>query len=217
MTAVSRGPGQLDIVVAGTDGGVWTAARAPGGGWAGWWRIGDLVVPQGAYIGGAVSRGLDQLDIFATDEHGRTMTAAWNPSNGETWAGWWELNGGRAAPGAPITAVSRSADRLDLLVTGSDGGVWTGRLGADQHRRVGWLVAGRRSRGPAGRLHRRAVAQHRPARRFRHRQRGADHDRRVEPSNGDTWAGWWELNGGRAAPGSPVIPSRAAPASSTYS
>lgn len=37
----------------------------------------------------------------------------------------WELAGGRAAPGAPVTAVSRAPDELDVFVVGIDGWVWT--------------------------------------------------------------------------------------------
>ena len=39
------------------------------------------------------------------------------------WTDWREINGGRAAPGSAITAVSRSKDQLDIFVTGTDGAV----------------------------------------------------------------------------------------------
>jgi hypothetical protein len=42
-----------------------------------------------------------------------------------SWHGWWSLNGGRAAPGASVTAVSRSADHLDAFVIGTDSKVYT--------------------------------------------------------------------------------------------
>jgi hypothetical protein len=126
VTVVSRSPDKLDAFVVGTDGGVYTAAWEPGftDWWHGWWRIGNLVVPQGAAVYG-VSRSTDKLDIFATDVNGVICTAAWEPAFTDWWHGWWELNGGRAMPGAPVTAVSRSTDKLDVFVVGTDGRVWT--------------------------------------------------------------------------------------------
>jgi hypothetical protein len=126
ITAVSRSADHLDVFVIGTDGGVYTAAWQPDftDGWHGWWRIGDLVVPQGSAVY-AVSRSADKLDIFVADVNGAVMSAAWEPDFTDGWHGWWHINGGQAAPGAPVTAVSRSADKLDIFVTGTDGGVYT--------------------------------------------------------------------------------------------
>jgi hypothetical protein len=126
VTAVSRGPDKLDVFVVGTDGHVYTAAWQPSftDGWHGWWRIGNIKVPQGSAIH-AVSRSLDKLDIFATDVKGEIWTAAWQPAFTDGWHGWWKINGGRAAPGAPVTAVSRSPDKLDVFVVGLDKRVWT--------------------------------------------------------------------------------------------
>jgi len=126
VTAVCRGKDKLDVFVVGTDGGVWTAAWQPAftDWWHGWWRVGNLQVPQGAPVH-AVIRNLDKLDIFATDVNGDIQTAAWEPAFTDGWHGWWKLRGGKAAPGAPVTAVSRSKDKLDVFVVGTDGRVWT--------------------------------------------------------------------------------------------
>jgi len=126
VTAVSRSADKLDVFVVGTDGRVWTAAWEPAftDWWHGWWPIGTIRVPQGAPVH-VVSRSSDKLDIFVTDSNGRVMTAAWEPAFTDWWHGWWELNGGRAAPGAPVTAVSRATDKLDAFVIGNDGRVWT--------------------------------------------------------------------------------------------
>ena len=99
------------------------AGLPPTGGTDGW-RIGDRAFPQGAYIG-AVSRSADKLDIFGTDAAGKIVTAAWEPAFADGWHGWWELNGGRAQPGGPVTAVSRSADKLDVFVIGTDNTTYT--------------------------------------------------------------------------------------------
>jgi hypothetical protein len=71
-----------------------------------------------------VSRSPDKLDIFATDVDGVIRTAAWEPAF-DGWHGWWEINGGRAAPGAPVTVVSRSPDKLDVFAVGLDNRVYT--------------------------------------------------------------------------------------------
>ena len=98
VTAVSRSLDKLDVFVVGADGGIWTAAWEPDftDWWHGWWRIGSVAAPQGAFVG-AVSRSTDKLDIFVTDSNGVIQTAAWEPDFTDGWHGWWELNGGRAA------------------------------------------------------------------------------------------------------------------------
>jgi len=126
VTCVSRSVDKLDIVVVGTDERVYTAAWEPAfnDGWHGFWRIGSIRVPQGAPVH-AVSRGPNKLDIFAADKNGVIQTAAWQPAFADGWHGWWPINGGRAAPGAPVTAVSRSTDKLDVFVVGTDERVWS--------------------------------------------------------------------------------------------
>jgi Trypsin-like peptidase domain len=57
-------------------------------------------VPAKAQIS-AVSRSKDKLDIFVTDKNGVILTAAWEPVFAHGWRGWWEINGGRSASGAP--------------------------------------------------------------------------------------------------------------------
>ena len=126
VTAVSRRTDHLDIFVTGTDGRVWTAAWNPSNtdGWHGWWPIRDLHVPMRTPIN-AVVRSPDHLDLFATGTDGIIRTAAWAPDHTDGWHGWWPIRDGRAAPGAPVTAVSRRTDHLDIFVTGTDGRVWT--------------------------------------------------------------------------------------------
>jgi hypothetical protein len=126
VTCVARSADKLDLFVTGTDGRAYTAAwdAAVAGGWRGWWPIGTRQFPAGAPIH-VVSRSPDKMDIFATDTSGRIVTAAWEPAFTDGFHGWWELRGGLAAPGAPVTCVSRSRDKLDVFVTGTDDRVWT--------------------------------------------------------------------------------------------
>jgi V8-like Glu-specific endopeptidase len=205
VTAVSRSKDKLDAFVVGTDGRVYTAAWEPGftDWWHGWWPIGNIRVPQGAPVH-VVSRSADKLDIFVTDVNGAIMTAAWEPAFTDGFHGWWALNGGRAAPGAAVTAVSRNTDKLDVFVVGLDGRVWSAAWEPSfpdwWH---GWWPIGN-VRAPQGApVH----AVSRSADKldiFVTDVNGAIMTAAWEPAFTDGWHGWWALNGGRAAPGAPV-------------
>ena len=123
---MSRSADKLDVFVVGLDGCCWTAAWEPAftDWWHGWWRMRDRVFPQGAYIG-AVSRSADKLDVFGTDSNGNIVTAAWEPAFTDGWHGWWQIRGGRARAGGPVNVVSRSADKLDVFVVGTDNTIYT--------------------------------------------------------------------------------------------
>ena len=205
VTAVSRRTDHLDIFVTGTDGRVWTAAWNPSNtdGWHGWWPIGDLHVPMRTPIN-AVVRSPDHLDLFATGTDGIIRTAAWAPDHTDGWHGWWPIRDGRAAPGAPVTAVSRRTDHLDIFVTGTDGRVWTAAWNpSNTDGWHGWW--------PIGDLH---VPMRTPINAV---VRSPDHldlfatgtDGIIRtaawaPDHTDGWHGWWPIRDGRAAPGAPV-------------
>ncbi len=205
VTAVSRNTDKLDVFVVGTDGRVYTAAWEPSfpDWWHGWWPIGNIRVPQGAPVH-AVSRSADKLDIFVTDVNGVIMTAAWEPAFTDGWHGWWELNGGRAAPGAAVTAVSRNTDKLDVFVVGTDGRVYTAAWEPSfpdwWH---GWWPIGNIRAPQRAPVH----AVSRSADKldiFVTDVNGVIMTAAWEPAFTDWWHGWWELNGGRAAPGAAV-------------
>src|SRR5262245_13832317 len=46
------------------------------------------------------------LDIFGTDVNGRVITAASEPAFADGWHGWWQIGGGAARAGSPVTAVA---------------------------------------------------------------------------------------------------------------
>ncbi len=210
VTAVSRRPGYLDVFTVGTDGRVYTAAYDPSNFWKGWWAIGDIRVPVGSYVG-AVSRSLDHLDIFVTDNSGRIMTAAWEPAFADGWHGWWQIRGGMAAPGAPVTGVSRSANKLDIFVTGTDCRVYTAAWepafadGWHGWWRIRDVVAAPKAfvtsvSRSSDKLDVFVV----------------DSARRTltaawEPAFTDGWHGWWHIRGGLGQPGAPIyVASRSA-------
>lgn len=205
VTAVSRSQDKLDVFVVGTDGYAYTAAWQPSfkDGWHGWWRIGNAKFPQGSAIH-CVSRSADKLDIFATDVNGKILTAAWEPSFKDGWHGWWQIKGGQAAPGATVTAVSRSADKLDIFVVGLDGRVWTAAWQptfTDWWH--GWWPIGS-AKFPQGAA---IDCVSRSANKLD--IFGTDNGGKIltaawEPSFTDGWRGWWHIKGGMAAAGAPV-------------
>lgn len=76
-----------------------------------------------AHIGTqAVVPHADRLDVFVTDSSGLVRGAAWqqNVLSGK-WRDWWSILGGRGTNAAPVAAVARSVDKLDLFVAGTDG------------------------------------------------------------------------------------------------
>ena len=203
VTAVCRGPDKLDIFVVGTDNHVYTAAWRPDShGWQGWWRIGNITVPHRTPVH-AVSRSADKLDIFVTDTAGRVMSAAWEPAFSDGWHGWWHINGGMGAPGAPVTAVVRSADKLDIFVVGTDGGAWTAAWQPSFGSWHGWWRIGT-ARFPA-------LAEINAVSRsadkldiFATANGGETLTAAWEPAFSDGWHGWWRIQGGAAQPGAPI-------------
>ena len=140
VTAVSRSTDKLDIFVVGFDNRVYTAAWEPDftDGWHGWFPIGNLQVPPGARIS-AVSRSTDKLDIFVVGNDGQVWTAAWEPAFADGWHGWFAISGVTAPPGAPVNAVSRSTDKLDIFVTDTSGIIQTAAWEPDFSSWHGWF------------------------------------------------------------------------------
>ena len=128
VTAVSRNPNQLDLFVVGNDGRVYTSWWSTGGDWSGvqsnWRSIGGFF-PVGAHIS-AIARTPNNLDLFVVGNDGRVYTSWWYA--GSDWSGIndnWRSIGGFFPAGAPLSATSRSANNLDVFVTGNDGRVYT--------------------------------------------------------------------------------------------
>ena len=130
VSAVARGSSHLNLFVAGYDGVYtnWWDANVDGAVWHAWTRIGPATafIPPGASIA-AVSRRPDQLDIFAVDVTGQLRNTWWNiASPGYLWSASFGIGPAQAAlPGAPVSVVSRTGDRLDVFVAGRSGAVMT--------------------------------------------------------------------------------------------
>jgi hypothetical protein len=141
--AVTRAPDDLTLFITGKNGVVYTSSWSPGKGWSGignrWTPIGG-VFPPGAPVH-VVSRSPDRLDAFVTGNDGVVYTSAWQ--EGGSWSGagnrWWPI-GGVFPRAAPVCAVARGLDRLDLFITGNNGVVYTSSWSPGQ----GWSGVGNR-------------------------------------------------------------------------
>ncbi len=117
VTATSRSRDKLDIFVVGLDGRVYTAAWEPGFGadWHGWRMIGDADFRKA--LPSTPMPAAPTSSIFPpTDGNGAILTSAWEPGFRD-WRPWRQVAGGVANPGAHVTAVSRSTDKLDIFVS----------------------------------------------------------------------------------------------------
>ncbi|MDQ1537651.1 MAG: hypothetical protein QOE58_2044, partial [Actinomycetota bacterium] len=133
VTAVARMPNHLDLFVVGNDGRVYTSWWHEGQAWSGandtWKAIGGFF-PPGAPVA-AVARTPNNLDLLITGNDGRVYTSWWGA--GGDWSGSkdnWRGIGGVFPVGAPVAAVARTPNNLDLLITGNDGRVYTSWWGA---------------------------------------------------------------------------------------
>ncbi|WP_345539849.1 hypothetical protein [Phytohabitans rumicis] len=128
ITVASRHAGNLDLFVTGNDGRVYTSWWYEGQDWSGvndnWRSIGGFF-PAGAPIS-VTSRHAGNLDLFITGNDGRVYTSWWY--EGQDWSGVndnWRSIGGFFPAGAPVEAISKSPNSIDLFITGNDGRVYT--------------------------------------------------------------------------------------------
>ena len=130
-------------------------------------------------------------DLFVTDVDGKIRTASWEPSFTDGWRGWREINGGRAGAGAPLHAVSRSKDKLDIFVVADQvvfTAAWEPAFTDGWH---GWSNI-KDGKAPGGRMT--AVSRSKD----KLDVFVAGEDRRVwtaawEPAFTDGWRGWWHV------------------------
>jgi len=124
ISALARVPEHLDVFWVDGDGRVTSSWWHDGMPWSGKFSIGGFF-PAGAHVA-SVSRMPDHLDLFVTGNDGRVYTSWWH--EGQPWSGAadnWASIGGFFPPGAPVAAVSRAPDHLDLFITGNDGLVYS--------------------------------------------------------------------------------------------
>ena len=123
--AVSRSTDKLDIFTTDENGVIQTAAWQPGfSEWSEWRQVAGGVAAFGSHVT-AVSRSKDKLDIFVVGLDRRVYTAAWEPAFGADWHGWRVIGDAHFDQGAPVHAVSRSTDKLDIFATDITGAILT--------------------------------------------------------------------------------------------
>ncbi|KAI9865068.1 MAG: hypothetical protein M1813_002386 [Trichoglossum hirsutum] len=140
VVAVSRYAGAIDVFACDKDGRAVTCFQnevfkfpAPNAPWVNLSAAHPAPFTPGSKVA-AVKRTKDNLDIFITGTDGVVYTAYW--STGNVWSSlvgggkpWVPLGGGTGsvsfAAGAPIAAVTRSKDNLDLFLIASDSRVYT--------------------------------------------------------------------------------------------
>jgi hypothetical protein len=98
VTALSPSPGQIDLFICGSDGGVYTSQSTNGGQtWIEWAHIGGVFSP-GAPVT-ALSPSSGQIDLFICGSDGGVYTSQ-STDRGRTWKQWTDI-GRRGAPRLP--------------------------------------------------------------------------------------------------------------------
>ncbi len=128
ITAVARTGNNLDLFITGYDGRVYSSWWSAGVDWSGindnWRSLGGFF-PPGAPVAAAARTG-NNLDLFITGYDGRVYSSWWYA--GVDWSGIndnWRSLGGIFPAGAPVAAVARTGNNLDLFITGTDGVVYS--------------------------------------------------------------------------------------------
>ncbi|BEP12172.1 hypothetical protein acdb102_04830 [Acidothermaceae bacterium B102] len=206
VTAVSRSARHLDVFCTDSSLSTLTAAWEPDftDGWHGWWSLNGGRAAAGAPVH-AVSRSTGKLDAFVVGTNKRIYTASWEPDFTDWWHGWSTILDGTAAPGSHVTAVSRAPDKLDIFVTGTNGGVYTaswqpGSTAWHGWSRIGTIVL------PLGSMVGAVSRNTDYLDIFVTDVHGAIRTSSWNPASPGGWQPWMPINGGTAAPGSPVHP-----------
>ena len=152
VSANARNPNQLDLFITGNDGCVYTSWWT--GGQTDWTGIGDRwrniggIFPVAAPVS-VLARNPNQLDLFIAGNDGCVYTSWW--TGGQTdWTGIgnrWRNIGGLFPVGAPVSALARNPNQLDLFITGNDGCVYTSWWTGGQ---TDWTGIGNRWRNIGG-------------------------------------------------------------------
>jgi hypothetical protein len=136
ISNLSRYPNHIDLFVAGRDGGVYSTYWDANGGWPNsWFRLPDpnygdgFTIPPGSPVS-ALSRYSDHIDLFVSGRDGGIYSTYWDVNGG--WPNsWFRLadpnfgDGFTIPPGAPVSALSRYSDHIDLFVAGRDGAIYS--------------------------------------------------------------------------------------------
>ena len=131
VTALSRNPNRIDLFVSGREGGIYTTFSD--GSWTDRWdhladpNFGDqFTIPPGSPVT-APSRNPNRIDLFVSGREGAIYTTFWDGDWTRRWERLPDRNFGdhfTTTPGSPVTALSRNPNRIDLFVSGREGGIY---------------------------------------------------------------------------------------------
>lgn len=73
-----------------------------------------------------IAPSLGRLDAFVAGQDGKVYTAAWDKKvSNAHWRGWWKVQNGSIPAEGHVSAVSRDANKLDIFIVSTDGGIYT--------------------------------------------------------------------------------------------
>jgi len=110
--------GWLQLFYQGSDNGLWTRSRDPGGNWSGEGGMGGYLTSDPA---AAVIPGKNTLQLFYRGGDNGLWTRWTDP--GRYWSD--EVGMGGVLNGAPVAAVIPGTNTLQLFYRGGDNGLWT--------------------------------------------------------------------------------------------
>ena len=150
VTAAANTESHLDLFMIGANGVAqtiwWDRSEPAGYRPQGWLAIhAETQFPPGAHVS-AVWTNEDHLDLFAVDATGTVRSIWWDRSEpaGYRPQGWFAIHAEtQFPPGAPVTALRRNKDHLDLFaadVTGTVRTIWWDRAESAGYRPQGWLA-----------------------------------------------------------------------------
>lgn len=128
FAVIARTNQNQDVFWVGPDGSMYTATQTNEQPWSNKIGLGGNFVP-GSTVS-AVSRASDSVNLFAIDKTGNVCHAWWSGARGwECIGNKYEILGTGLTPGAPLAAIARTSNHLDLFTTGKDGRVLTANWG----------------------------------------------------------------------------------------
>jgi hypothetical protein len=174
--------------------------------WENWERhpLRQDIAPPNKHVC-ALSCTPNRLDVFVVSQETRIMQATWRPETNEGWQGWYQVAEGLSAPGAVMAATARHDGSIDLIVTGTDGAVFSAQWDRGYNEIAGWpgwrgfstITTGRTVVGGGV-----AVVSRRPEflDAFITGTDGTIWTAAADPSAA-AWKGWWKIGNLQSIPG----------------
>ena len=189
VTAIARYPFHLDVFTVGTDNRVYSC----------WWdereRLARVVPDRQASCAGRTprSRRWPRFPTRSTCSPPRPTVGSCprGGTSGTGWGSWFQVSGGVASPGSPVTAIARYSGHLDLFVIGTDNRIYS-TWWHEGSSWAGWfnVSGGDRQAGRPGRGDLSAFTEHIDV--FTVGTDGVVYSTWWDGATG--WAGWFQLS-----------------------